>query len=206
MTHKNQTINFQQIFKSESPRVTGTLVRLFGDLSVAEDALQEAFAAALEKWPNEGVPKNPCSWLVSVGKFKTIDKIRKEVKGKEIIEQLKQSAQEPEDLIEPHIIDDDHLRLIFYCCHPTLPRDARIALALREACGLSTENIAKAYMIPIETLKKRISRAKNLIKEQNISYDIPDIGELAPRMNAVLHVIYLTFSNLFYVPSIFEIF
>ncbi len=191
-----------KIFKSESGRVLASLIRILGDLQLAEDALQDAFAIAIEKWPTEGIPKNPGAWLISAGKFRAIDAIRRIGRGQELIaEQLYLDEEHAKaDSVAPvewerHIIEDDQLRLIFFCCHPMLPLDSRIALALREVCGMSTLEIARAYLVPIETIKKRITRAKGLIKEKKIPYEIPATPELSARMSAVLHVIYLVFNE-----------
>jgi len=191
-----------KIYKAESARVLASLIRILGDLDFAEEALQEAFTIAMEKWPIEGIPKNPYSWLVSTGKFKAIDSIRRLGRGKELV--LENAPLEQEVIIketfdqldwEKTLAEDDQLRLIFFCCHPLLPLDSRIALSLREVCSMSTTEIARAYLLPVETIKKRISRAKALIKEKSIPYEIPSQIELNNRMNAVLHVIYLIFNE-----------
>ena len=192
----------EKIYKTESTRVLASLIRILGDLDMAEEALQEAFYAAMEKWPKEGIPKNAYSWLVSVGKFKAIDSIRRLQRGKELLSEnlslqtgnFNGGFTEDYDL-EEHVIEDDQLRLIFYCCHPLLPLDSRIALSLREVCGMKTEEIARVYLVSFETIKKRISRAKALIKEKEISYEIPSKAELSHRMDAVLHVIYLIYNE-----------
>lgn len=179
-----------------------SLIRILGDFELAEEALQEAFYVALEKWPVEGLPKNTYSWLVSAGKFKAIDAIRRLERGKELIAEnlsLEQGDHgqgyiEQQD-VDNHLIEDDQLRLIFYCCHPLLPLDSRIALSLREVCRMSTEEIARAYLSSYETMKKRISRAKALIKEKNIPYELPSRDELPRRLDAVLHVIYLIYNE-----------
>lgn len=191
-----------------------TLLRLFeGDLDLAEEALHEAFAIALEQWPVHGVPGNPYAWLVSAGKFRAIDAVRRNQRGRELLlENFGTSVSETPSAAggitpgsyasfqqapspEKHLIEDDQLRLVFYCCHPALPLDARIALALREVCGMRTEEIARAYLISVEAIKKRISRAKATIKEQRIAYEIPTSAELGPRMSAVLHVVYLIYNE-----------
>ena len=190
------------IYKTESGRVLAGLVRILGDLDLAEEALQEAFSVAMEKWPIEGIPNNPYSWLISVGKHKAIDSIRRLARGEELLSE--KFLLEKEDFNqafieqlnwEKYFVEDDQLRLIFFCCHPLLPLDSRIALSLREVCGMSIEEIAKAYLVPIETQKKRISRAKALIKEKKIPYEIPSKAHLNERMDAVLHVIYLIFNE-----------
>lgn len=187
-----------KIYKTESGRVLATLIRILGDLDLAEEALQEAFSIAMEKWPIEGIPKNPYSWLISTGKFKAIDTIRRMGRGSELISEnfldCDQTAADPADW-DKLLIEDDQLRLIFLCCHPLLPLDSRIALSLREVCGMSTAEIAKAYLVPLETMKKRISRAKALVKEKKIPYEIPSKHELGERVDAVLQVIYLVFNE-----------
>ncbi len=187
----------EEIYKSESGRVLASLVRILGDLDLAEEAKQEAFSIALEKWPKEGIPKNPYSWLISAGKFKAIDSIRRSKRGRELISEnfLLNESYSEDQIPENDIVDDDQLRLIFFCCHPLLPLDSRIALSLREVCGMTTEEIARAYLVSFETIKKRISRAKALFREKKIPYEIPAGSELNNRMDAVLHVIYLIFNE-----------
>ena len=187
-----------KIYKSESGRVLATLVRILGDFDLAEEALHEAFVVALEKWPKEGIPKNPYSWLISAGKFKAIDSIRRLQRGRELISEkfyLNNEVYAEPQVLEKNIVEDDQLRLIFYCCHPLLPLDSRIALSLRDVCGMTTEEIALAYLVSFETIKKRISRAKALFREKKIPYEIPSRTEITNRMDAVLHVIYLIFNE-----------
>jgi len=184
------------LYKSESGRVLASLVRILGDIDLAEEALQEAFLIALEKWPIEGIPKNPYSWLVSAGKFKAIDTIRRIKRGKEIaFENLHHNIEMETEHLDKSLIEDDQLRLIFFCCHPSLPLNSQIALSLRDICGMTTEEIASAYLISFETIKKRISRAKALFREKNIPFEIPSESEISTRISAVLHVIYLIFNE-----------
>lgn len=187
-----------EIYKSESRRVLATLIRLLGDFDHAEEALQEAFSAALESWPREGIPRNPRAWLVSTGRFKGIDSIRRLGRGKELLlesaRDRSQSFADPEDW-DGEVVEDDQLRLIFTCCHPLLPIDARIALSLREVCGMTTDEIARAYLVSGEAMKKRISRAKALIRENRIPYEIPSRTELSKRLDSVLHVVYLLYNE-----------
>ncbi|MFD2204634.1 RNA polymerase sigma factor [Kiloniella antarctica] len=200
--HHSLKKEIEKIFKSESGRVLASLIRILGDLDLAEEALQDAFSVALEKWPAEGLPRTPYAWLVSVGKFKAIDTIRRSVRGKELItenflfETIEHTLGFDEDqYVEKYLIEDDQLRLIFYCCHPMLPLDSRTTLALREICGLSTKEISRAYLTSYENTKRRISRAKTLIKEQNIPYEIPTKKELGQRLDSVMQVIYLIYNE-----------
>lgn len=183
-----------KIYKSESGRVLAGLVRILGDFDLAE----EAFSIALEKWPKEGIPKNPYSWLVSTGRFKAIDSIRRMKRGRELLLEnfsLNNEGYSKPEVWKKHVVEDDQLRLIFFCCHPSLPLDSRIALTLRDFCGMTTKEIAHTYLVSFETIKKRISRAKALFREKNIPYEIPSRSELANRLDAVLHVIYLIFNE-----------
>jgi RNA polymerase sigma-70 factor, ECF subfamily len=188
------------LYRVDSGRILATLIRLLGDFDLAEEAMHEAFAAALSVWPQSGVPGNPRPWLISTARFKAIDTLRRRARfdasqdelGRHLEAQLSSAEKSDE---EEDSVEDDRLRLIFTCCHPSLPPEARVALTLREVCGLTTEEIAKAFLITPRTLAQRIVRAKTKIRETKIPYEVPTPQELPERLGAVLQVIYLVFNE-----------
>src|SRR5215472_14603572 len=192
----------ETLYRSESGRVLATLVRLLGDMDLAEEAMHEAFAAALESWPQTGIPDNPRPWLISTARFKAIDGIRRRARldgvQKDLVAQIEARVNETSlgvGGMDDAEIEDDRLRLIFTCCHPALPPEGQVALTLREICGLTTEEIARAFLVTPATLAQRIVRAKALIRDKAIPYRVPASHELDGRLGTVLHVVYLIFNE-----------
>jgi RNA polymerase sigma-70 factor (ECF subfamily) len=185
------------VYRSEARRVFATLIRLLGDFDLAEEALHDAFRAALEQWPRDGTPANPRAWLVSAGRFKGIDRMRRRARFDPLDDVASQVEALADDtaVSDDEDIEDDRLRLIFTCCHPALPPDAQVALTLREVCGLTTEEIAHAYLTAPPTLAQRIVRAKSKIRVARIPYQVPSQDELPNRLDSVLRVIYLVFNE-----------
>jgi RNA polymerase sigma-70 factor (ECF subfamily) len=187
------------LYRRDSRRVFATLIRLLGDFERAEEALSDAFRAAMEKWPAEGLPQNPVAWLVSAGRFKSIDRQRRDKRfdhledRPDVSETLTDNGPAPDEREE--LLEDDQLRLVFTCCHPAIAPDAQVALTLREVCGLATEEIAAAFLTPAPTIAQRIVRAKAKIRDANIPYQVPSRDELPARLDSVLRVVYLVFNE-----------
>ena len=192
----------EEVYRNQSRRVFATLVRLLGDFGIAEEAMHDAFKVALEQWPHEGVPVNPRAWLVSTGRFKGVDAIRRRTRFVPLPDNIEeQLSVDSSDELDGEGIEDDRLRLIFTCCHPALPPEAQVALTLREVCGLTTEEIASAFLVSAPTLAQRIVRAKTKIRDALIPYQVPTAERLPERMESVLHVVYLIFNEGYFASS-----
>jgi RNA polymerase sigma-70 factor, ECF subfamily len=198
MTSPGTESRIAEIYRQESRRVLATLIRLLGEFDLAEEGVQEAFTAAATQWPQEGIPDNPRAWLISTGRFKAIDRIRRRAKFDRALSDLVVQLEHDDgnaDEVDDESLEDDRLRLIFICCHPALSPDARVAMTLREVCGLTTEEIARAFLTSPSTVAQRIVRAKAKIRAESIPYSVPAEDELAARIEVVLRVVYLVFNE-----------
>ena len=196
-----EKLRIEGIYRKEAARVLATLIRLLGSFDLAEEAAQEAFTAALEQWTVQGVPQQPCAWLISTGRHKALDLLRRQTRFESRAEELRRLAELEQASagsaaeMESNVPEDDRLRLIFTCCHPALAMEAQVALTLRTLCGLTTEEIARGFLVPVATMAQRVVRAKQKIRDARIPYGVPAEKDLGERLDAVLLVVYLVFNE-----------
>jgi RNA polymerase sigma-70 factor (ECF subfamily) len=195
-------MDVERIYREESGKIMATLIRLLGSFDLAEEVMQEAFAVALEQWPKQGLPDNPRAWLVSTAHHKGVDMLRRRTRFdskrdelQKLAELEQQLSEAEENMLRPDGVSDDRLRLIFTCCHPALVLEAQVALTLRTLCGVSTEEIARAFLVPLPTMAQRLVRAKQKIRDAGIPYQVPARPELKERLEAVMLVVYLVFNE-----------